>query len=148
MFYAALEGGKTIVRLLDTPEKLQYTRLNAQLVSEICFVKLKQDYLEQCYHVVHDAGVCSSALSKEMIKENHLHRIQFVTQGVIERHRQTIAEVLKLVEEAMDRHKQSEMNPTIDTHQLSSVILVFVRKGQLKVSAEFKRKIFSMQTLY
>ena len=59
----------------------------------------------------------------------------------MERHRQTIAEALKLAEETMYQHKPPEMNQTIDTRHLSPVVLAFVGKGQLKVAVEFKWKI-------
>ena len=148
MLSAVLESVETVFQSLDTPEKWQYTRLYAQVVSDICFLKLKHKYFEQYYHVAHHAKVCSSALSKEMIKENHLHRIQFITQGVMERHRQTIAEALNLAEEALNREKQSKMNQTIDTHQLSPVVLTFVRKDQFRLSAEFKWKVLLIQAFY
>ena len=145
MLAAALNGGEAIVQLLDTTEKLQYARLYAQLVNDVCFLKLKQEHHEQCYHVVHDARVWSSGLSKEMIKENHLQRIQFITEENMERRRQTMAEALKLAEEALDQHKQLGMHQTIDPHQLSSMVFAFVRKSQSKLSAEFKRKISLVQ---
>ena len=139
MLSAALEGGETIVQLLDTPEKLQYARLYAQLVNDICFLKLKQEHYEQYYQVVHGAGVWSSALSKEVIREHHLHRIQFITQGNMARRRQSITQALKQAEEALEQHKQPTMPHS------SPVILAFVRKGQQKLSAEFKRKILLLQ---
>ena len=145
MLSAALEGGETIVRLLDTTEKLQYARLYAQLLNDICFLKLKHEYFEAYYHVGHDAGVWSSGLSKEMIKENHLHRIQFISTENMERRRQTITETLKLADEALDQHKQLGMNQTIDADQLFTMVLAFVRKSQSKLSAEFKRKISLVQ---
>ncbi len=145
MLSAALEGGEAIVQSLDTTEKLQYARLYAQLVNDICFLKLKQEHYEQYYHVVHDAGVWSSGLSKEMIKENHLHRIECITAENMERRRQTMTEALKLAEEALDQHKQLGMNQTIDADQLSSMVFAFVRKSQSKLSAEFKRKISLVQ---
>ena len=46
MLSAAFEGGEAIVQLLDTTEKLQYARLYAQLVNDICFLELKYEYLE------------------------------------------------------------------------------------------------------
>ena len=139
MLSVALEGGEAIVQFLDSPEKLQYARHYAQLVNDICFLKLKQNYYEQYYRVVHDAGVWSSALSKEVIKKHHLHRIEFITAENMERRRQTITESLERAEEALEQHKQ----PTMPN--LSPVILAFVRKGQQKLSAEFKRKILLVQ---
>jgi hypothetical protein len=139
MLSTALEGGETVVQSLDTPDKLHYARVYAQLVNDICFLKLKQDYYEQYYQVVCNERVRSSALAKEVIKKNHLHRIEFITQDNMERRRQKIIESIKRAEEALEQHQQSTML------HLSAVILAFVRKGQHKLSAEFKRKILLLQ---
>ena len=80
---AALEGGEIVVQSLDALDKLQYARVYAQRLNDVCFHKLKQDYYEQYYQVVYNAGVWSSVLSKEEIKKNHLHRIEFITQEKI-----------------------------------------------------------------
>ena len=139
MLSVALEGGEAVVQSLDTPDKLHYARVYAQLVNDICFLQLKQDYYEQYYRVVHEAGMGSSTLSKEVIKQSHLHRIEFITEGNMERRRQSTIEALKRAEETLEKHKQSTMP------NLSPLILAFVRKGQHKLSAEFKRKLLLLQ---
>ena len=139
MLSTALEGGERVVQSLDTLDKLQYARDYAQRVNDICFLKLKQDYYEQYYQVVHNARVWSTPLSKEVIKKNHLHRMEFITQDNMERRRQSITEALKRAEEGLEHHKQSTIS------HLSPLVLAFVRKGQQKLSADFKRKILLLQ---
>ena len=57
----------------------------------------------------------------------------------MERRRQSITEALKLAEEALEQHKQSTMP------HLSPLMLAFVRKGQHRLSVDFKRKILLLQ---
>ena len=52
MLSTSLEGIENIIQSLNTPEKLQYTRLYAQLVNNIFYLKFKQDFWNHYYEVM------------------------------------------------------------------------------------------------
>ncbi|CAF4135759.1 unnamed protein product, partial [Adineta steineri] len=145
MLSTALEGTEDIIRLLDTPEKLKYTREYAQLVNDLFYLRLKQDFWKDYYKILVATGVWSMKLSKQFIKENKLDQIQFVTQKNVEKYRQTTMEQLKQAEINLNQHKQIKFGQSIDLQKLSTIIPAFVRKGQHKLSADFEYKKLLLQ---
>jgi hypothetical protein len=145
MLSTTLEGMENIVQSLDTPEKLQYTRVYTQLVNNMFYLKLKQDFWNNYYKVIITKGIWSLQMSKQMIKENNLRRIQFMTQDKIETRQKVIIEQLQQTENEINKHKQLAVDQTIDINRLSTVIPAFVRKGQHKLSQDFQQRIILLQ---
>lgn len=119
----AVEGidPTSILTLLDTSEKLQYARTYAQLVNDLFYFKMKDDYWKY-YHTT-----IMSGLNSQIKKENILKK------------QQNINERLQQIEYQLNEHKQH----TVDN--LSIVIPAFVRRGQHKLSADFERKKLLLQ---
>lgn len=145
MLSTSLEGMENIVQSLDTPGKLQYTRVYTQLVNNMFYLKLKQDFWKTYYQVVITEGIGSLQISKQMVKENNLHRIQFMTQDKIETRQNVIIEQLQQAENELNKHKQLAVDQSIDINRLATVIPAFVRKGQHKLSNDFQRKKLLLQ---
>ena len=76
----SLANVENMVEMLDTPEKLQYTRDYAQLVNDLFYLRLKQDFWENYFKIATTTGIWSLQMTKEMIKENNLHRMKFMKQ--------------------------------------------------------------------
>jgi hypothetical protein len=108
---------------------------------------LKGDFWKNYYEVMTNSGIWSMNISKSIIKENNLHRIQFVTQENVQKRQQTIMVELKQAEDRLTKHKQLAYaaNQSIDINKLSTVIPAFVRKGQRKLAADFERKKLMLQ---
>jgi len=51
MLCKALEGVENTIQSLDTLEKLQYARTYAQLVNDLFYLRLKQDYWDHYYKI-------------------------------------------------------------------------------------------------
>jgi len=145
MLSTSLEGMENIVQSLDTPEKIQYARVYAHLVNHMFYLRLKQDFWQNYYQVAITEGIGSLQMSKQMVKENNLHRIQFMTPDKLQTYQNTISEKLQLVENELNIHKQLIIDQSIDINRLSSVIPAFVRKGQHKLSNDFQRKKLLLQ---
>ncbi|CAF1535193.1 unnamed protein product [Adineta ricciae] len=145
MLSTALEGAENIIDLVDTSQKLKYARQYAQLVNDLFYLKLKREFWAHYYKLAINAGIWSMKLSKQFMKENKLDQIQFITQKNVEKYQQTTAELLNLAEVKLNQHKQLELGQSMDLQRLSTVIPAFVRKGQHKLSADFKRKISKLQ---
>jgi hypothetical protein len=145
MLTMELEGAENCIQALDTPEKLQYTRIYAQLVNDLFYLRLKQDFWENYYRVAMTTRIWLLTLSKQILKETNLHRIQFRTQESVEKRRQTAIEELKQTENKLYEHKQLEMSRLVEMNRLSTVIPAFVRKGQHKLSADFERRKVLLQ---
>ncbi|CAF1495644.1 unnamed protein product, partial [Adineta steineri] len=140
MLSTAFEGADYICPLFDTREKLQYARVYAQLLNDLFYLRLKQDFWNDYYNILVTTGVWSMKLSKQFIKENRLDYVQFVTQKNVEKYQQTTVEQLKQAEIKLNQHKQIEFGQSIDLQKLSTIILAFVRKGQHKLSVDFRCK--------
>jgi hypothetical protein len=142
-----LEGTEeSMIALLDTAEKLQYARSYAQLINDLFYLRLKEDFWKNYYEVMTNSGIWSMNMSKSIIQENNLHRIQFVTQENVQKRQQTIIEELKQAEDRLTKYKQlAHANQSIDINKLSTVVPAFVRKGQRKLSADFERKKLLLQ---
>ncbi|CAF4027856.1 unnamed protein product [Adineta steineri] len=140
MLSTAFEGADYICPLFDTREKLQYARVYAQLLNDLFYLRLKQDFWNDYYNILVTTGVWSMKLSKQFIKENRLDYVQFVTQKNVEKYQQTTVEQLKQAEIKLNQHKQIEFGQSIDLQKLSTIILAFVRNGQHKLSADFQYK--------
>ncbi|CAF1492095.1 unnamed protein product, partial [Adineta steineri] len=140
MLLKALEGVENTIQSLDTPEKLEYARTYAQLVNDLFYFRLKQDYWDHYYKIATSTSIWSLELSKQIIKENNLNRIYFMTLNNVQKRRQMIIEELKQSENELDKHKQLLTDQFIDLKKLSMVIPAFVRKGQYKLSADFQRR--------
>jgi hypothetical protein len=84
-------------------------------------------------------------MSKQVVKENNLRRIKFVTQENVEKHRKAIIEELKQAENDLNKHKQLTIDPTIDRNILPTIIPAFIRKDQRKLSADFERRKLLLQ---
>jgi hypothetical protein len=146
MLSTTLEGVDNIVQSLNTPEQLQYARVYAQLVSNVFYLELKRDFWEYYYKVAIETEVWSLKLSKQMIKDNHLQRIQFATQEKVERRRHVVMEELKQAEKLLNEHKQLVfIHQSIDMKRLSTVIPAFVSKGQHQLYKDFERKKLVLQ---
>jgi hypothetical protein len=145
MLSTAMEGAETIVQSLDTTEKLQFARDYAHLVNNVLYLKLEQDFWDNYYKVAMIEGIWSSSLSKQMIKENNLHRFHFKTQDKIEQRRKIVIDRLKQAENELNQHKQRPINGLLDMKRLLTVIPAFVRKGQYKLCAEYERKKVLLQ---
>ncbi|CAF4289343.1 unnamed protein product [Adineta steineri] len=140
MLSTPIKGAENMFQLFDTPEKLQYARVYAQLLNDLFYLRLKQDFWNDYYNILVTTGVWSMKLSKQFIKENRLDYVQFVTQKNVEKYQQTTMEQLKQAEIKLNQHKQIEFGQSIDLQKLSTIILAFVRKGQQKLSADFQYK--------
>jgi len=145
MLSTALEGAENISPLVGTPEKLRYTREYAQLVNDLFYLRLKQDFWKDYYKILVDTEIWSMKLSKQYIKDNKLGQVQFVTQKNVEKYRQTTMEQLKQAEIKLNQYKQIEFGQSIDLQKLSTIIHAFVRKGQHKLSADFQYKKLLLQ---
>lgn len=121
----AVEGidPTSILTLLDTSEKLQYARTYAQLVNDLFYLKMKDDYWKY-YHTT-----IMSGLNPQIKKEKNILKKQ-----------QNINERLQQIEYQLNEHKQQH---TVDN--LSIVIPAFVRRGQHKLLADFERKKLLLQ---
>ena len=145
MLSSSLEGAQNIIQSLDTPEKLQYTRIYAQLVNTIFYLQLKQDFWNHYYQVIIIEGIGSLQMSKQKVKENNLHRIQSITQDKIEKRQKAIIEQLQQAENELSKHKQLAVGQSIDISRLSTVIPAFLRKDQHKLSQDCQRKKLLLQ---
>ena len=146
MLFSALKDETMIEKmdqLLNTPEKLQYVRDYTRLVNDFFYMKLKEDYWKN-YNQLIETG--SINMSPQFIKENHLHRVQFVTRENVQKRQQTIIEELKRTEERLDAHKRLAMSDSIsDANLLATVVDAFVRQGQRDLSADFERRKLLLQ---
>lgn len=141
MLSKSLTDADDIAQLFDTPEKLQYVRIYAYLLNNICYLKLEQDYWEHYDKVAITEGIWSLSLEKELKKKNNLYRINFKTKVQLERYRQLIFNRLQNVENELNKHKQQRpSNNSFDMIRLSTILLAFVRQGQYKLSKDFERK--------
>ncbi|CAF4063443.1 unnamed protein product [Adineta steineri] len=140
MLSTTLEGAENVFQLVDTPEKLQYARVYAQLANDLFYLRLKQDFWEDYYKILVTTRIWPMKISKQFIKENKLDQVQFITQKNVEKYRQTTMEQLKQAEIKLNQHKQTEFGQSIDLERLSTIILAFVRKGQQKLSVDFQYK--------
>ena len=133
----------SILALSDTSEKLKYARTYAQLINDLFYLKMKDDYLTYYLSLVTSPEFISSShyMSKSSRKEHNLHRLQFIKQENIFKQQTFIQKRLQQVEKQLDIHKQQVPEYiSVDLNRLSTVIPAFVRKGQLKLSADFERK--------
>ena len=87
----------------------------------------------------------SLQMSKQMIKENKLRRVQFMAQNKIVRYQNKVIEELKEAENELNKHKQLAIDHSVDVNRLSTVIPAFVRKGQYKLYKDFQRKKLLLQ---
>ena len=142
MLSTALEGTEERMNvLLDTPDRLQYARTYAQLINDLFYLRLKEDFWTYYATTLTSFGTGSMHMSKSICKDHNLHRIHFVTQENILQRQQAITEQLKQIEDQLSEHQRLAVgDASIDLNQLSTVIPAFVRKGQHKLSADFERK--------
>jgi len=145
MLSTFLEGAENIIQSLDTPEKLQYTRVLAHLVNNMFYLKLKQDFWNNYYTVAISEGIWSLKMSKQMIKENNLHCFRFIAEDKLKVRQNAINEQLQQAENEISKHKQLTVDQSMDIHRLSTVIPAFVRKGQHKLVQDFQRKHLLLQ---
>jgi hypothetical protein len=148
MLSNALEGTEdSMIALLDTSEKLQYARIYAQLINDLFYLRLKEDFWKYYFAMMTSSEIDSmNNMSKSILKKQYnLHRTQFVTKENILKRQQTITEQLKQIEDKLSEHKQQQQVMSVDLHKLSTVIPAFVRKGQRKLSADFERKKLLLQ---
>ncbi|CAF1358744.1 unnamed protein product [Adineta steineri] len=64
MLSTALEGTEDIIQLLNTHEKLQYTHEYAQLVNDLFYLRLKQDFWKDYYKILVTTRLWSMQMSK------------------------------------------------------------------------------------
>ena len=142
MLSTALEGTEERMNVvLDTPDRLQYARTYAQLINDLFYLRLKEDYWTYYCTTMTSFGTDSMHMSKSICEEHNLHRIQFIQQENILQCQQTIIEQLKQIEDQLSEHQRlASGDQSIDLNRLSTVIPAFVRKGQYKLSADFERK--------
>ena len=140
MLSTALQGidETTISTLLDTSEKLQYARTYAQLVDDIFYLKMKDDYWKY-YH--------TTIMSESNIQGHNLNKRQFVRKENVLKQQQITSERLQQIEQQLNEHQQQAVNNNISTERtrLSTIIPAFVRQGQHKLSADFERKKLLLQ---
>ena len=132
-----------ILALLDTSEKLKYARTYAQLINDLFYLKMKDDYLTYYLSLVTSPEFISSShyMSKSSRKEHNLHRLKFIKQENIFKQQTFIQKRLQQVVKQLNIHKQQvPEHISMDLNRLSTVIPAFVGKGQLKLSADFERK--------
>ena len=145
MLSTSLEAVDSIVQSLDTPAKLHFTRVYAQLVNNMFYLKLKQDFWNHYCKVIISEGIWSLTMSKQMVKENNLHRLQFMTQAKLETRQKAMIEQIEEAENELSKHKQLAADHSIDIKRLLTVIPAFVRKGQHKLVQDFERKKLLLQ---
>ncbi len=145
MLTTSLEGMESIVQTLDTKEKIQHIRIYTQLVNNIFYLKLKQEFFKDYYQIVMSEGIWSLQMPKQIVNENNLRRIQFMTQDKLVTHQNALIVKLKQAEEELDRHKQVAVDRSIDIKRFSTVIPAFVRKGQRNLTHDFQRKKLLLQ---
>ena len=145
MLSTSLEGADNIVQSLDTPAKLHFTRVYAQLVNNLFYLKLKQDFWNHYCKVIISEGIWSLTMSKQIVKENNLHRLQFRTQAKLETRQKATIEQTEEAEKELSKHKQLAADHSIDINRLLTVIPAFVRKGQHKLVQDFERKKLLLQ---
>ena len=146
MLSTALEGAEEYINtVLDTKEKLQYARIYAQLVHELFYLRLKEDFWKHYSTMMAPVPeIRSLNLSKSILKEHSLQRLQFVTPENLHKREQKMIEQVKQIEDQLNEHKKRATmvaaDLSIDLRKLSTVITAFVRKGQHKLTADFERR--------
>ena len=140
MLATALQGTESTVELLNTPETLQYARTFAQLVNDLFYLRLKQDYWDHYYRVATTTGLWSVKMARSLLTQNNLHRTQFMTETNVQGRRQKVVEQLRQAEENLNKHKQSTTNLVLSVDRLAMVIPAFVRRGQHKLVADFQHR--------
>lgn len=146
MLSTASQGAEIIVQELYTQEKLQYARHYTELVNNVSYLTLKQDFWENYYKIATSTGIWSLQMSKQLIRENNLHPHPFRTQNNVEKQRQFVIDELKKAIDTLNEHKQlSVADQSIDIDHLSSIIHAFVHKSQHRLRNDFERKKLLLQ---
>jgi len=72
----------SILALSDTSEKLKYARTYAQLINDLFYLKVKDDYLAYYLSLVTSPEFISNShyMPKSTRKEHNLHRLEFIKQ--------------------------------------------------------------------
>ncbi|CAF3918662.1 unnamed protein product [Adineta steineri] len=69
MLSTALEGAEDTFQLFDTPEKLQYARVYAQLLNDLFYLRLKQDFWNDYYNIL----VTTGQTTVEQLKQTEIN---------------------------------------------------------------------------
>jgi hypothetical protein len=143
MLCKALVGADTIVAHIDTADKLDFVRIYAQLLNNVCYLQLEEHFWTDYMNILTTESVWSLPLQDDVVvssKKNNLHRALFKSQTQVEKRHQKIRCRLDEAELRLNEQRANAVTFDIDTNEIDRVLLAFVRQGQRKLVVDFERR--------
>ncbi|CAF1331705.1 unnamed protein product [Rotaria sordida] len=147
MLISSLEDADTIVKRLNTIEKLNFARQYAHLFHRLFYVQLQQDQWKYYYDIDIKENIWSGRVSTKWALMNSMYHTYGRSKQLIEQRLHTIARQLQEASPKIQEFSNQplppcilEMNPPLDFPFFVAIITAFVRKGQYKLKQQFESK--------
>ena len=143
MFKTSLVNGEDVIQWCHTDERLDYVYQHACLVDRLSYLKLEEDLWENYTRYAETYHCWTSPCSTQFIRQNLLTDDYLHRQKFMEKYRKSIQQQRQEAEQNVEQHRlllkgYQQQDSMVNEERLWAAILAVVRKGQLKLSREYK----------
>ncbi|CAF4079492.1 unnamed protein product [Rotaria sp. Silwood2] len=145
MLKTSMVGDKHVLHWCNTEEKLNYIYNHTRLLDRVYYLKLEQNLWEN-YTIYGETYHCwTPRLSKTFIQQNQLKSDYRQTRKSMEVYRKKLIQQIEEAEQNLEQHRlllenHQHQDSIVNEAHLWATILALVRKGQHKLTKEYKHR--------